>query len=195
MSRQSADSRGRAGPADTEPVSGSGSTAETPGPAGQAALWLRPGVRLGIDLGEVRIGVAQCDPSGLLATPVETVARGGGDVEHILDLAVSRAAIEIVVGWPRSLSGREGAAATKAGEFAQALSTAAKRREVGVSVRLVDERLTTVSAERTLRERGKKGAARRAVIDQAAAVVILQHAIDAERLTGRPPGQEVGRST
>jgi putative holliday junction resolvase len=63
---------------------------------------------------------------------------------------------------------------------------------LGVPVRLLDERLTTVSAERVLRERGRKGARRREVVDQAAAVVILQHAIDTERSTGRPPGEEVG---
>ncbi len=156
---------------------------------------VRRGVRLGIDVGDVRIGVAQCDPGASLATPVETVARGHGDVERILDLVADREAIEIIVGWPRSLSGREGAAAAKAVAFAKQLSLASERRGNGVPVRLVDERLTTVSAERTLRERGKKGAARRAVIDQAAAVVILQHAIDTERSTGRPPGQEVGDPT
>lgn len=152
-------------------------------------------MRIGIDVGAVRIGVAQCDADGVLATPVETVPRGQGDVERIIDLAVALCAIEIVVGWPRSLSGGEGPAAAKAVEFARALSEAAETRLEGVAVRLVDERLTTVSAERTLRERGKKGAARRAVIDQAAAVVILQHAIDTERSTGQPPGREVGHAT
>lgn len=152
-------------------------------------------MRLGIDVGDVRIGVAQCDPSAMLATPVETVARGHGDVERIIDLVTELSAIEIIVGWPRSLSGREGPAAVKAVQYARVLARAVEQRVRGVAVRLVDERLTTVSAERTLRERGKKGVARRAVIDQAAAVVILQHAIDTERSTGRPPGQEVGHPT
>lgn len=153
----------------------------------------RRGVRIGVDVGEVRIGVARCDPAGVLATPVETVPRGAGDLDRLLDLAAEHGAIEMVVGWPRTLSGRVGVAAEKAQAFAEALGTRTAERPPRVSVRLVDERLTTVSAERVLRERGKKGARRRAVVDQAAAVVILQYAIDSERATGRPAGQEVGR--
>ncbi|MEJ7707017.1 MAG: Holliday junction resolvase RuvX [Nocardioidaceae bacterium] len=148
-------------------------------------------MRLGVDVGDVRIGVARCDPNAVLATPVETVARGRGDLDHILDLVVDADAVEVIVGLPRSLSGREGVAADKASDFARALADLAGRRGMLLSVRLVDERFTTVSAERSLRDRRKGGAARRAVIDQAAAVVILQHALDSERSTGRPPGQEV----
>lgn len=153
---------------------------------------LRSGARLAVDLGDVRIGIARCDPDGVLATPVETLRRGFGDLDRIVALAVEHEVIEVVVGQPTSLSGRLGPAARKTLEFATELATALAARQVAVSVRLVDERLTTVSAERVLRDRGKKGARRRAIIDQAAAVVILQHAIDAERSTGRPPGQEVG---
>jgi putative Holliday junction resolvase len=149
-------------------------------------------VRLGIDVGDARIGVAISDPGALLATPVETVARGSGDVQRITTLVQELGAIEVVVGLPRLLSGRLGSAAEKASEFAQQLSDVLAERATGVSVRLVDERLTTVSAERVLREQGRKGSARRQVVDQAAAVVILQHALDTERSTGRPPGQEVG---
>ena len=155
---------------------------------------LRLGVRIGVDVGEVRIGVARCDPAGLIATPVETVPRGPGDLARLIDLVQEERAIEVIVGLPRSLSGREGPAADKATQFAVALQDALHEGHHDVPVRLFDERLTTVSAERVLRERGKKGAARRAVIDQAAAVVILQHAIDTERSTGRPPGQEVGQT-
>jgi putative Holliday junction resolvase len=149
-------------------------------------------VRLGIDVGDVRIGVASSDPAALLATPVETVPRGSGDLQRITALVQELDAIEVVVGLPRLLSGRLGAAAEKASDFARQLSDVLTERGTGVSVRLVDERLTTVSAERTLREQGRKGSARRQVVDQAAAVVILQHALDTERSTGRPPGQEVG---
>ena len=92
--------------------------------------------------------------------------------------------MEVVVGLPRSLSGGEGPAATKVRAFARALA----RAIAPVPVRLVDERLTTVSAESMLRERGKKGQKRRAVVDMAAAVVILQHALDAERARGEAPG-------
>jgi putative Holliday junction resolvase len=148
---------------------------------------VRPGVRLGIDPGEARIGVARSDPSGFLATPVETVRRGKGDLSRIAGLVDDQEVVEVVVGLPRSLSGSEGPAAVRTREFARRLA----ERVAPVPVRLQDERLTTVSAEAMLRDRGKKGAARRAVIDQAAAVVILQHALDTERATGRPPGEIV----
>jgi putative pre-16S rRNA nuclease len=160
-----------------------------------AAHELRRGVRLGVDVGDVRIGVARSDPAGLLATPIETVPSGPASIARVLDLAVEAEAIEVVVGLPRSLSGRIGPAAVKVTAFAEALRAAADARGMSVPVRLVDERLTTVSAERLLRERGRKGARRRAVVDQAAAVVILQHALDSERSTGRPPGQEAGHTT
>ena len=66
--------------------------------------------------------------------------------------------------------------------------------QLGTPLRLVDERFTTVTAERMLREQGRKGSKRRAVVDQAAAVVILQHALDPERETGTPPGRPLGTS-
>jgi putative Holliday junction resolvase len=154
---------------------------------------MRPGVRLGVDVGEVRIGVAASDPDGMLATPVETVRRGSGDVARIVDLAAERAAVEIVVGLPLSLSGATGPAAAKAQAFAARIVGEVDRRRIAVLVRLSDERLTTVSAERVLRQGGRRGAKRRAVVDQAAAVVILQHALDTERATGSPPGGEVRR--
>ncbi len=148
---------------------------------------MRPGVRLGVDPGDARIGVARSDPAGLLATPVETVRRGKGDLRRIVHLAREEGAMEIVVGLPRSLSGREGPAAEKARAWARSLA----RAVAPTPVRLVDERLTTLSAEAMLRDRGVKGPSRRAVVDQAAAMVILQHALDAERATGRPPGEPV----
>ena len=148
---------------------------------------MRPGVRLGIDPGEARIGVARCDPSGLVATPVETVRRGQGDLARLAALVEEEAAVEVVVGLPRSLSGREGPAAVKVRQFAGRLA----RRVAPVPVRLCDERLSTVSAEAQLRDRGRRGARRRAVVDQAAAVIILQHALDSERSSGRPPGEPV----
>jgi len=148
---------------------------------------LRPGVRLGIDPGDARIGVARSDPSGFLATPVETVPVGKGDLDRIAAIAADENAFEIVVGLPRSLSGREGPAAAKAREFARLLAA----RVTPVQVRMCDERLTTVSAEGMLRERGRKGGKRRAVVDQVAAVVILQSALDTERSSGREPGEIV----
>jgi putative holliday junction resolvase len=148
---------------------------------------MRSGVRLGIDPGEARVGVARSDPTGFLATPLETVRRGKGDLARLARLVAEEEAVEVVVGLPRSLSGGEGPAAARAREFAARLAA----RIAPVPVRLQDERLTTVSAEAMLRDRGKKGAARRAVVDQAAAVLILQHALDTERATGRLPGEMV----
>ena len=148
---------------------------------------MRPGSRLGVDVGDVRIGVARSDPSGLIATPVETVARGKGDLARLRSLVEEEGAVEVVVGLPRSLSGGEGPAAAKVREFAMALSGVLHP----VPVRLCDERLSTVTAESVLRERGKKGQKRRAVVDQAAAVVILQNALDSERGTGVAPGEPV----
>jgi putative Holliday junction resolvase len=152
---------------------------------------MRPGVRLGVDVGDARIGVSRCDPSGLIATPVETVPRGAGDLARLRSLLDEEGAVEMVVGLPRSLSGGEGPAAAKVREFADGLA----RAVAPVPVRLCDERLSTVTAESVLRERGKKGQKRRAVVDQAAAVVILQNALDTERTTGRPPGEVVRAGT
>jgi putative Holliday junction resolvase len=146
---------------------------------------MRAGVRLGIDVGEVRIGVARSDPSGLIATPVETVARGEGDLTRIRAIVDEEEAVEVIVGLPRSLSGGEGPAAVKVRVFAGAIAEAVRP----IPVRLYDERLSTVTAEWALR--GRKPKARRAVVDQAAATVILQNALENERATGRPPGESV----
>ena len=155
---------------------------------------MRHGTRLGIDPGDARIGVARSDPSGFLATPVETVRRGSGDLRRIRAILAEiredsggDGVLEVVVGLPRSLSGREGPAAVKTRDFAVTLA----RSIAPVPVRLCDERLTTVSAEAMLRDRGTKGSKRRAVVDQVAAVVILQHALDSERATGTLPGEPV----
>jgi len=152
---------------------------------------LRQGIRLGIDPGDARIGVARSDPSGIIATPVETVARGRGDLDRIAAILLEEggpdAVLEVVVGLPRSLSGGEGPAAAKVRDFAGALA----RRVAPTPVRLADERLTTLSAEAMLRDRGRSGSKRRAVVDQAAAVLILQHALDTERTSGTAPGEIV----
>jgi putative Holliday junction resolvase len=149
---------------------------------------MRSGVRLGLDIGDARIGVAASDRHGILATPVETVRRGAGDLDRLAAIATEYEAVEIVVGLPRSLSGGEGPAAGRIRAFAAEVA----ERVAPVPLRLVDERFTTVTAERVLREQGRKGQKRRAVVDQAAAVVILQHALDAERETGTPPGSPLG---
>ena len=148
---------------------------------------MRHGVRLGVDPGDARIGIARSDPTGFLATPVETVRRGKGDLRRIAKLAAEHEAVEVVVGLPRSLSGGEGPAAVKTRAWAATLAAVL----APLQVRLVDERLTTLSAEAMLRDRGVKGRQRRAVVDQAAAVVILQQALDTERATGTPPGEVI----
>ena len=157
---------------------------------------MRPGTRLGVDVGEVRVGVAASDRSGLLATPVETLPRGDDDLRRLVDLVAEHEAVEVVVGLPRSLSGQEGPAAAKARAYAEELVAALAVAGSGATVRLCDERMSTVTATHQLREQGgrgkKHGKKRRAVVDQAAAVVILQNALDTERATGAPPGEQVG---
>ncbi|HET9657939.1 MAG TPA: Holliday junction resolvase RuvX [Kineosporiaceae bacterium] len=150
---------------------------------------MRAGVRLGIDVGTVRVGVARCDGSGLLATPVETVQRrpDGRDLSRIAKLIADCDVLEVVVGLPLSLSGGEGPASAAARKYAEAIA----RRVQPVPVRVVDERLSTVSAHRALRDAGVAGRSQRRVVDQAAAVVILQSALDAERASGQPPGSIV----
>jgi len=141
-------------------------------------------VRLGVDVGSVRIGVALADPDGLVATPLETVGRGSGALDRLAGLAAEFEAAEVVVGLPVSLSGGEGPAAQSVRAFAEQLA----RRLAPVRVRLVDERWTTVDATRALGAAGVRGRRRRSVVDQAAAAIILQGVLDAERATGEPPG-------
>jgi putative Holliday junction resolvase len=148
---------------------------------------VRHGVRLGVDVGSVRIGVARSDPSGLLATPVETVRTGKGDLDRIAAIAAEHEAVEIVVGLPTSLSGREGRAAEVARAFAARLAA----RLAPTPIRMLDERLTTVTAQQRLSASGVRAKNQRAVVDQAAAVVILQAALDSERATGGPVGRPV----
>jgi len=152
---------------------------------------LPAGVRLGVDPGDVRIGIASSDPGAILATPVETVARGEGDLARIAVLVEELGAVLVYVGLPRSLSGGEGPSAARVRTFAGELA----RRLDPVPVRLCDERLSTVTAEGQLRAQGRKGRKRRAVVDQAAAVVILQGALDRERQTGATAGEPVSPRT
>lgn len=153
---------------------------------------MRVGNRLGIDVGKARIGVARSDLHGMLATPVETVPRdlrGSTDLDRIVALAAEIDVVEVIVGLPLNMRGERTLSTTDAEEFAQRL---AKRLAVlDVTVRLVDERLSTVSAQSQLHQVGKKTKQSRSIIDQAAAVVILQHALDIERSRGEAPGTAV----
>jgi putative Holliday junction resolvase len=137
------------------------------------------GRRLGVDVGTVRIGVAVSDPDGILATPVETVRRErtGKHLRRLSALVTDHDIVEVVVGLPRTLADRAGASAQDAVDVADALA----ERIAPVPVRLADERLTTVVAQRALREAGVRAKSQRGVIDQAAAVGILQGWLDQRR--------------
>jgi putative holliday junction resolvase len=147
---------------------------------------VRPGVRIGIDVGKVRVGVARSDRDGLLATPVETLPRDEDTLAKLTGLAREVDAFEFVVGLPLSLGGGDTTSTTDARDFAAALATAS-----ATPVRLVDERLSTVTAQRALRDAGRRAKGSRPVIDQVAAVIILQNALDFERSATRPPGEPV----
>jgi putative Holliday junction resolvase len=138
------------------------------------------GRRLGIDVGTVRIGVATSDPDAILATPVETVRRDRTDkhVKRLARLVDELEVVEVVVGLPRTLAERTGPSAVDAIGVADVLAA----RIAPIPVRLADERLTTVSAQRSLREAGIKAKGQRAMIDQAAAVGILQTWLDQRRV-------------
>ena len=143
------------------------------------------GVWLGVDVGTVRVGVARSDPSGILASPLVTLTRDPRDDQDIAQLAElvrEHEAVGVVVGLPRTLKGRDGPSAVMAREYAERLA-----QLIDVPVRHVDERLTTVSAQRKLRDGGLRGArATRAVIDQAAAVELLQHWLEIQRAQAGP---------
>ena len=146
-------------------------------------MTFRRGVRVGLDWGDARIGVARCDPDGILATPYATVAAGEREVADLLAVLAELEPLEVVVGLPITLGGAEGIAAVKVRDRARRLATATP-----VPVRLVDERLTTVEASRRLRETGRRAKEQRSVIDAAAAAAILEHALGVERSRGEPPG-------
>ncbi|WP_104182961.1 Holliday junction resolvase RuvX [Mycobacterium avium] len=144
------------------------------------------GRRLGIDVGSVRIGVACSDPDAVLATPVETVRRdrSGKHLRRLAALVTELGAVEVVVGLPRTLADRTGTSALDAIDVADQLA----RRIAPTPVRLADERLTTVAAQRSLRAAGVRAKEQRAVIDQAAAVAILQSWLDQRRAAVREAG-------
>ncbi len=143
----------------------------------------RRGVRLGVDVGKARVGVARCDPDGLLAVPVETVPRNGETAPRIARLAEEYEAFEVLVGLPISLGGGETASTADARAVAAEIA-----RATGLPIRLIDERLSTVTAHAALRESGRSQLSSRKLVDQVAAVVLLQQAIDVEKSTGNPAG-------
>jgi putative holliday junction resolvase len=135
-------------------------------------------VRIGVDVGSVRVGVAASDPDARMAFPVTAVQRrrDGGDLDELAGLIRQRDGVEVVVGLPVTLSGREGPAVEAARSYASALS----ERIAPIPVLFLDERLTTVAADRSLRAARPRSSVRerRALIDAAAAAGILQTYLD-----------------
>lgn len=154
----------------------------------------RRGARLGIDVGRARVGVAASDPGGILATPVETLFRDPKkrfDQRIIVKQAVEREAVLIYVGHPLNLHGQETASTVDAVNYAEQLRRLLDKSGSEIEIRLVDERLSTVSASRDLHDVGRSTRDQRAVIDQVAAVHILQHALDMEQSQGENIGRVV----
>ncbi|MGW9112735.1 Holliday junction resolvase RuvX [Microbacterium sp. NPDC055683] len=147
----------------------------------------RRGVRLGVDVGRARVGVARCDADGMLAVPVETVPRDDASIARLVALAAEHDPIEIVVGLPVNMRGEDTPSTTDARMFAAELAGAQP-----APVRLVDERLSTVTAHAALRQSGRRQKGSRSIVDQVAAVVLLQHAVDTEKQTGIAPGIPLG---
>ncbi len=147
---------------------------------------MRRGVRIGIDVGRARVGVARSDPDGLLATPVETLPRDDRTIDGVLAHIAELDALEVLVGLPLSLGGGDTPSTQDARDFAADLAA-----RTAVPVRLVDERMSTVSAQRQLHASGRQTKGSRQIIDQVAAVIILQNALDSERALDRAPGSLV----
>jgi len=152
------------------------------------------GIKLGVDVGTVRVGLAQCDPDGILATPFKTVGRDtkkNSDVRVVVKHAAELPAVQIFVGLPRTMKGEERGSAAMAAEYAALLVTELARAGLDIPVNLVDERLSTVTAHRNLHEAGMSSRNHRKVVDQVAAAGILQHAIDMQKARGTDVGRRV----
>ncbi|KIS27182.1 Holliday junction resolvase [Arthrobacter sp. SPG23] len=152
------------------------------------------GIKLGVDVGTVRVGVAVCDLDGILATPLKTLernARKNTDVRVLAALAAELGAVQVFVGLPRTLKGEEHASARMATDYAELLADALAANGCDIPVQLVDERLSTVTAHRNLHEAGMSSRNHRKVVDQVAAAGILQHAIDMQKARGTDVGSRV----
>jgi len=145
------------------------------------------GTRIAIDWGKARIGVAASHSGTTLAYPVETVPAGADEFRRLVALIGEHAARVVYVGYPLTLGGEKAIAAGFVAGKARRLA----RRIAPVPVYLVDERLSTAAASRSLGAAGRGSRRQRAVIDQAAAVEILQRALDVEERTGAPAGQQI----
>lgn len=150
-------------------------------------------MRIGIDYGKSRIGVAVTDPSGKICFPHTTLkfSAYGTHIDEILDLVAERQAIEVVIGMPKHLSGAEGASAQLVRDFAAELAAELAGEASPVRVCLVDERLSTNQAHAGLANMGIDNRQRKDKVDQLAAAIILENAVEAEFITGNPPGEQV----
>ena len=150
---------------------------------------LRRGIRIGVDVGTVRVGVSRCDPDGILTMPVVTLTRApdSSDLDQLAEIVAQHEAIEVIVGLPRHLRGGEGISAKGTRKYARRL----KKLVGGVRVAMVDERLTSNQAHERLRASGIPEREHRSVIDQVAAQIILEQALELERMSGRAPGEEI----
>jgi putative Holliday junction resolvase len=152
------------------------------------------GIKLGVDVGTVRVGVAICDRDSILATPYKTLdrnAKKNSDVRVIANLVEELGAVQVIVGLPRTMKGEEHASARMATEYAELLAAELATRSLAVPVNLVDERLSSVTAHRNLHEAGMSSRNHRKVVDQVAAAGILQHAIDMQKARGADVGSRV----
>jgi putative Holliday junction resolvase len=152
------------------------------------------GVKLGIDVGTVRVGVAICDRDSILATPYKTLDRNpkkNSDIRVIANLVQELGAVQVIVGLPRTMKGEEHASARMATEYAGLLAAELAARALAVPVNLVDERLSSVTAHRNLHEAGMSSRNHRKVVDQVAAAGILQHALDMQKARGTDVGRRV----
>ncbi|WP_262104668.1 Holliday junction resolvase RuvX [Arthrobacter sp. Marseille-P9274] len=152
------------------------------------------GSKLGVDVGLARVGLAGSDPAGILATPIRTLkrdAKKNSDIRLVVKEAAERSAVQVFVGLPRTMRGGESSSTQMARDYAEQLAGALSAAGLDTTVSLVDERLTTVSAHRTLHGAGMSSREHRKVVDQVAAVEILQHALNMQRAQGRDVGTPV----
>jgi putative Holliday junction resolvase len=148
---------------------------------------------LGIDYGDARVGVAVSDELGMLAHPLETVPHRASQplsqdspaIQRIVTLLTEKKADTIVLGLPKNMNGTTGESAEKVRKFADALREALQGK--AVTIRFVDERLTTVAAHRMLQDAGKTAKQSKALVDQVAAQQILQCWLDSQALLSPPP--------
>jgi putative Holliday junction resolvase len=151
---------------------------------------VRSGRRLSIDVGKVRIGIAASDFHGILASGVSTIARGkdlSTAIDGIKALISEIEPIEIYVGLPISMSGNHTESTRDALNFARVLN-----ESTDVEIRLIDERLSTSTASAALRSSGRDSKSGRQIIDQIAATVILEQALELEKSLGGVPGLALG---